>query len=251
MPLMTLHGGMGGVDQSLLFGPRPRRHRHTSSRGRPLPTGLISARRSAPVRPAPAQADLYAALLDSLGIERTIVCSRVGRRTLVDRVCRPPSGSLRRTNPSSTATGAFAVPDHAIRRLMQFQRLARLPGLATLLGWLGGRHPETAAARSILDTTLFDRTLRIRKRERSSSTCNAASSTVSPASARNHRRHARLRRSALLPLASVVAPTSGDPWHRRPGGPLLTCRAGGTRDQGRRAFRRAGWRTCRPVHPPR
>ncbi|WP_370677100.1 hypothetical protein [Pleomorphomonas sp. PLEO] len=59
----------------------------------------------------------------------------------------------------STANGCFDVPDYVIKRLRQFQALCRISGLAVPLGWVMGRQPERAAARSVCDPQLLRQTL--------------------------------------------------------------------------------------------
>lgn len=155
---VTLHGGMGGHDQSLLLaralagsgvGHRVVALSRPGYLGTPLASGPT----------ANAQADLFAALLDRLGVERTIVAAvSAGGPPAIAFAARHP-GRCATLILVSAATGAFAVPDFAVHRLKQFQRLLRLPGAESLLGWLGERHPERAAARAIRDAALRERTL--------------------------------------------------------------------------------------------
>lgn len=158
MPLMTLHGGMGGVDQSLLLatalvGTTTNHRLIALSRPGYLGTPLASG------PTASAQADLYAALLDSLGIERTIVAAvSAGGPSAIEFAVHHPdrcAGLILASTPS----GRFDVPEMALRRLGQFQMFVRIPGVASLPGWLNGRSPEKGAARSIRDPDLRMRTL--------------------------------------------------------------------------------------------
>lgn len=158
MPLMTLHGGMGGVDQSLLLAHAlvgTAAHHRLIALSRPgyLGTPLSSG------PTASAQADLIAALLDSLGIEKTIVAAvSAGGPSEIEFAARHPdrcAGLILVSTPS----GRFDVPEMALRRLGQFQTLVRIPGVASLLGWLNGRAPEKGAAQSIRDPELRMRTL--------------------------------------------------------------------------------------------
>lgn len=157
-PFMTLHGGMGGVDQSLLLanalvGTAANHRVIALSRPGYLGTQLSSG------PTATAQADLYTSLLDNLGIERTIVAAvSAGGPSAIEFAARHPdrcAGLILVSTPS----GRFDVPEMALRRLGQFQTLVRIPGVARLLGWLNGRSPEKAAARSIRDPDLRRRTL--------------------------------------------------------------------------------------------
>jgi len=156
--VMTLHGGMGGHDQSrllalALLGDHPAYRVLAVSRPGYLGTPLTSG--STPDE----QADLFAALLDSLGIKRAIIAAvSAGGPPAIAFAARHPDRCAALILVS-TASGTFAVPDFAIRRLRQFQKLVRLPGVARLLGWLGNRQPEKAAARSIRDAEVLKQTL--------------------------------------------------------------------------------------------
>jgi pimeloyl-ACP methyl ester carboxylesterase len=156
--LMTLHGGMGGCDQSLLL-------------ARALVPDLATRRVIAVSRPGYLRtplasgptvedsADLYAALLDSLGLDRAVIAAvSAGGPSAIAFAARHPdrcAGLILVSTPS----GRFESPPQVMARLKQFQMLCRVPGVAPLLGWLSARNPDKAAARSIRDPKLLRRTL--------------------------------------------------------------------------------------------
>jgi pimeloyl-ACP methyl ester carboxylesterase len=156
--LVTLHGGMGGCDQSLLL-------------ARALAPDLGARRVIALSRPGYLRtplasgptvedsADLYAALLDSLGLDRAVVAAvSAGGPSAIAFAARHPdrcAGLILVSAPSAR----FAAPAQALTRLRLFQRLCRIPGVAPLLAWLSGRNPDKAAARSIRDPETRRRTL--------------------------------------------------------------------------------------------
>jgi pimeloyl-ACP methyl ester carboxylesterase len=161
---IALHGGMGGFDQSLLLAraliadPTSRRVIALSRPGylgTPLVPGATPAE----------HADLYAALLDSLAIDRAVVAAvSAGGPTAIAFAARHPdrcAGLIL----ISAASGRLDAPDYVIRRLRQCETVCRIPGLARLLAWLNGRNPEKAAARSIRDAGMLRRTLAHREAE--------------------------------------------------------------------------------------
>ena len=150
--LLALHGGMGGFDQSRLLAE--------ALLAEPAGFRVIALSRpgylGTPLRDGD-PADLYAALLDELDIDRAVVAAvSAGGPSAIAFAARHPdrcAGLIL----VSTASGWFEVPEHVIRRLKQFQALCRVPGLARLMGWVMGRHPERA--RSVRDPDLLRRTL--------------------------------------------------------------------------------------------
>lgn len=155
---LALHGGMGGYDQSLilaeaLLGKTPDYRVIALSR----PGYLGTPRKSGDG--AAEQADLFAALLDRLGIERAVVAAvSAGGPSAIAFAARHPqrcAGLIL----VSTASGRFDVPDYVLKRLGWFGWLIRVPGLMSLLAWLRGRQPEKAAARAIGDPALVRKTL--------------------------------------------------------------------------------------------
>jgi len=155
--LLALHGAMGGADQSWLLGQALWResgvHRVIGV-ARPGYPGTALHRNETPE----AQADLYAALLDALVIERALVAAvSAGGPSALQFAMRHPK-RCRGVVLISAATGRLAG-DYALKRLRAMQRLTRVPGLAPVLGWLAGRDPAAAARRAILDPDLLARTL--------------------------------------------------------------------------------------------
>jgi pimeloyl-ACP methyl ester carboxylesterase len=155
---MALHGGMGGYDQSLvlaetLLGRSPAYRVIAVSRpgylGTPREGGDSAAE----------QADLFAALLDTLGIERAVVAAvSAGGPSAIAFAARHP-GRCAGLILVSTASGRFDVPRYVLKRLARFGWLMRVPGLLSLLAWLRGCSPKKAAARAIGDPALVRSTL--------------------------------------------------------------------------------------------
>jgi pimeloyl-ACP methyl ester carboxylesterase len=155
--LLALHGAMGGADQSWLLGQalwRDAATRRVIGVARPGYPGTALSLGETPE----AQADLYAALLDSLGIDRAILAAvSAGGPSALQFALRFPQ-RCRGLILVSAATGTLDG-DHALKRLRAMERLTRMPGLGTVLAWLAGRDPEAAARRAILDPDLLARTL--------------------------------------------------------------------------------------------
>lgn len=155
---LALHGGMGGYDQSLilaeaLLGKSPDYRVIALSR----PGYLGTPRTSGDT--AEEQADLFAALLDRLGVQRAIVAAvSAGGPSAIAFAARHPARCAGLIL-MSTASGRFDVPDYVLKRLGWFGWLIRVPGLLSLLAWLRGRQPEKVAARAIGDPALVRTTL--------------------------------------------------------------------------------------------
>jgi pimeloyl-ACP methyl ester carboxylesterase len=155
--LLALHGAMGGADQSWLLGQALYRdadaHRVIGV-ARPGYPGTAQELGETPE----AQADLYAALLDALGIERAVVAAvSAGGPSAIAFALRHPD-RCRGLILVSAATGPLDGA-HALERLHKMERLTRVPGLSAVLGWLAGRDPEASARRAILDPELLAKTL--------------------------------------------------------------------------------------------
>lgn len=158
LPVLALHGGMGGYDQGLilaqaLFAVPGEREVIAVSRpgylGSPL-GGLLSADR---------QADLYAALLDSLGISQVVVAAvSAGGPSALQFAARHPA-RCRAVILVSAATGGLMVPPEIAARMKKMRIIARIPGFTRLLRWLSARNPSRTAARSIRDPGLREATL--------------------------------------------------------------------------------------------
>lgn len=157
--LLTLHGGMGGWDQGLilahcLFGRAPAFRLINVSRPGYLGTPM-NARRT----PAD-QADLLAALLDSLGLERVLVAAvSAGGPSAISFAARHAdrcAGLIL----ISACSGHLDIPPGAARRLPFIGLAARLRPLGALVSLAARLNPGPAARRSILDEEVLRRTLR-------------------------------------------------------------------------------------------
>jgi len=156
--LLSLHGGLGGFDQSWLlaqafFGePEPWRVLALSRPGyldTPLTTGRTSE----------AQADAYVALLDKLGIERTVVAAiSAAGPSAIQFAARYPD-RCRGLILVSAVTGQLDVPLRVKRRLRMVTWLVRIPGMQAWLKHKILREPEKAARRSITDPRVRKQTL--------------------------------------------------------------------------------------------
>ncbi|MDO8397368.1 MAG: alpha/beta hydrolase [Bradyrhizobium sp.] len=152
-PLLALHGGMGGHDQSTLLARAliadERRHRVIAvSRPGYLGTGLS-------VGGSPEdQADAFAGLLDRLDIASTVVAAvSAGGPSALQFAIRHPE-RCRALILVSACAGHLDTPAEILSRLRVMARFARVPGLSAFLGWRARRNPEAAAARAIPDPVL-------------------------------------------------------------------------------------------------
>lgn len=157
-PLLALHGGMGGHDQSMLLArvlmADPARHRVIAV-SRPGYLGTPLAVGAAPEE----QADAYAALLDRLGIASAAVAAvSAGGPSALQFAIRHPA-RCRALIMVSTCSGRLVTPPAILKRMHMMARLARVPGLARLLRWRVRRNPEKAATRAIPDPSLRARTV--------------------------------------------------------------------------------------------
>lgn len=144
--VLSLHGAMGGVDQAMILARI---------------TGADAGRVIAPARPGypgtplasgptpEAQADLYAALLDHLGVEKAalIAISGGGASALMFALRHP--ARCRGLILVSTCAGPQPMPNPVSLRLMRL--LAHIPGFA---GWMRRRtlaDPDHISSRSFPD----------------------------------------------------------------------------------------------------
>jgi pimeloyl-ACP methyl ester carboxylesterase len=155
--LLAIHGGMGGVDQSSILaqalGLTQRFKVIAVARpgypGTPLEAG----------RTPEEQADLHAALLDRLWIEKALVAAvSAGGPSAISFALRHPDRCLGLILVSC-CTGQMEVTEKLRKRLPAMRLMARVPMLPALLRWRTARHPERSAARSIADADLRQRTL--------------------------------------------------------------------------------------------
>ncbi|HEY9012527.1 MAG TPA: alpha/beta hydrolase [Devosia sp.] len=156
--LLAVHGAMGGADQSWLL-------------GRALLTQIETRRVIAVSRPGypgtpltlgrtpEAQADLYARLLDALGIERTTIAAvSAGGPSALHFALRHPDrcdGLILVSAPTS----ALDVPERQVRRMRVFGLLSRIPGAVALMRRHAAKDPDAADRRAIPDDDLRRRTL--------------------------------------------------------------------------------------------
>lgn len=155
--LLALHGGMGGFDQGLLLAracAAPDGF-DVIAPSRPGYLGTPLADRASPQ----AQADLYAALLDALGIGRTVVAAvSAGGPGALAFAARHP-GRCAGVVLLSACTRRLTVPERVRARLPVMRAVARVPGLPAVMEWVTRRQPMRAARASILDAAACARTL--------------------------------------------------------------------------------------------
>ncbi|KIZ44719.1 MULTISPECIES: alpha/beta hydrolase [Rhodopseudomonas] len=156
--VLALHGGMGGVDQSLLLfraaiGDAAGLRVIAVSRPGYLGTPLAGA--ETPER----QADLAAALLDRLEIPAAFVIAvSAGGPSALQFALRHRS-RCRGLILVSCCTGRLDIPAEVRSRLPMMRWLARLPWLVAMMRWRADADPGRTAARSIRDPALLARTL--------------------------------------------------------------------------------------------
>lgn len=156
--LLALHGGMGGYDQSLLLaraalGDAPAARVIALSRPGYLGTPLRSG--ETPTQ----QADLYAALLDRLGVSACpVIAVSAGGPSALQFALRHPSRCAGLILVSC-CTGQLDVPPEVAARMPAMKLIARLPWLIAIMRWRAERNPLKAARRSIRDPVLAARTL--------------------------------------------------------------------------------------------
>lgn len=156
--LLSLHGGLGGFDQSWLLAralfaePEPWRVLALSRPGyldTPFSTGKTPE----------AQADAYAALLDKLHIERAVVAAlSAGGPSAIHFATRHPD-RCKALILTSAVTGALDIPLQVLRRLRVVTWLANIPGMQFWLRREVRRDPVKTARWSISDPRLAERTL--------------------------------------------------------------------------------------------
>jgi len=156
-PIVALHGGMGGHDQSLLLAQAAitRSDARVLAVSRPGYLGTPLGEHRTPA----AQADLVAAMLDALGLDQAVLIAvSAGGPCALQFALRHPQ-RCRALVLVSCCSGHLAMPPEVARRLPMMKLLARLPLLPRLMRWKAARDPDGTAARSILDPKLRARTL--------------------------------------------------------------------------------------------
>jgi pimeloyl-ACP methyl ester carboxylesterase len=158
LPLLALHGGMGGRDQSLILARAilsDLSGYRVIAASRP---GYLGTPQASGVTPE-AQAGLYAALLDALGIEQAVVVAvSAGGPSAIQFALRYPE-RCKALILVSCCTGRLAIPEQMQRRLPMMRWFARLGWLATLMRWRIRRDPMKAASRAIPDPAPREQTL--------------------------------------------------------------------------------------------
>jgi pimeloyl-ACP methyl ester carboxylesterase len=156
--LLAIHGAMGGHDQSMLLaralaGDRAGCRVIAVSRPGYLATPLAAC--GSPEQ----QADLFAALLDALGIENASVAAVSAGGPSALHFAARHAGRCRALILVSACTAVLETPPRVLSRMNLLAFLARIPGLT---GWLRRRverQPARAAARAIPDPDLRARTI--------------------------------------------------------------------------------------------
>lgn len=149
--VLALHGGMGGYDMALVLalGAFPAGYEIIA----PSRPGFLGTPMGKLER-APAQADLFAALLARIGRERVIV--------LAPSASAPVGLAFAARHPErcaalvlmSPCTKRLHVPWHVRARLPFMQAFAHLPGFAAGMEWLAVNRAEWAARGLISDPEL-------------------------------------------------------------------------------------------------
>jgi pimeloyl-ACP methyl ester carboxylesterase len=157
-PLLALHGGLGGYDQSWLLA-RALLSELAGFRvlalSRPGYMGTSQALGSTPNK----QADAYAELLDALGIERTIVAAvSAGGPSAIAFASRHPD-RCESLILVSAATGRLETAKVYLRRLRQLQWVSAIPGVLPFLARRRMADPDSVLGRTVPDDALRQRTL--------------------------------------------------------------------------------------------
>jgi pimeloyl-ACP methyl ester carboxylesterase len=159
-PVLALHGGMGGFDQGLILaeavlGGATAAGFRVLAPSRPGYLGTPLGVRRTPE----AQADLFAALLDRLGLGPVLVTAVSAGGPSALAFARRHPGRCAGLVLVSACTARLDVPARVRARLPMLKAMSRVPGLLPLMGWLAARQPEKAARASILDAAECRRTL--------------------------------------------------------------------------------------------
>lgn len=154
-PLLAIHGGMGGWDQSWVLA----RALFAASENFRI---IAVARPGYPGTPPtmagsyPEQADLLAALMDTLGLDRALVAAiSAGGPSALQLVLRHHE-RCERLILVSAATGQLESPPRILSRLKAMSIMAHVPGAALLLRHKMQRDPESALRRSMQEPGMAD-----------------------------------------------------------------------------------------------
>lgn len=151
--VLALHGGLGGFDQGLLLARAalgPAAPFTVAAVSRPGYLGTPLGVRAHPE----AQAELYAATLDALGIDRALVLALSAGGPSALAFARHHRARCAGLILVSACTGRLDVPPRVRARLPMFRAAAAVPGAAALMGLLAASAPERAARPSIRDRDL-------------------------------------------------------------------------------------------------
>ena len=151
--ILALHGAMGGYDQSLLLARALIPDAGAIALSRP---GYLGSPLS--LGPTPEQqADLYAAVLSSLGIDRIVVAAvSGGGPSAIHFALRHPD-RCRQLILVSTPAGPMPGYEENLKRINKMRRMLLVPGLLPLLRWQAGRDPLRGVARAVPDPELYAR----------------------------------------------------------------------------------------------
>lgn len=156
--LLALHGGMGGYDQSWLLARAllaDMAAHEVLAVSRP---GYLGTTQSLGRTPE-AQADLYAHLLDALGIRQTLVAAvSAGGPSAIQFALRHPDRCTGLILVSA-ASGPVETAPVFLARLRQLNWFSRIPGLIPLLRRRTMLQPLRSATRSMADPDRAARTL--------------------------------------------------------------------------------------------
>lgn len=155
---LALHGGMGGYDQSWLLARAllaDLSNHNVLGLSRP---GYLGTPQSLGRTPE-SQANLYARLLDALGIERAVVAAvSAGGPSAIQFALLHPDRCARLILVS-TATGPLETAPAFLTRLRKMAWLARVPGLIPLMRRRALNNLMASAVRSMPDPATAERTL--------------------------------------------------------------------------------------------
>ena len=156
--LVALHGAMGGCDQSWLLARALLGEvdgRRVIAVSRP---GYLGTRLSLGRTPE-AQADLYAEVLDALGIEQAVLAAvSAGGPSALEFAWRRPDrcGGLVLV---SACTGRLEITPEVRSRMRMMRLAAFVPGLGAVMRSAVRRDPDASARRAIADPEALARTL--------------------------------------------------------------------------------------------
>ena len=145
-PLLAIHGGMGGADQSWILAQSilaDASARRVIAVARPGYPGT-----QAPGLTADQQADLYAALLDALGIGQVVVAAISAGGPSAIQFAAHPGTRCKGLILVSAASKMLQTPPAMVSRLKTMALMTRLPGMLSYLRRQVAANPARAAARS-------------------------------------------------------------------------------------------------------